>query len=71
MLEHFAAHGLHLDYIYDPPLDVYAAETLAERLPSPGAALAWSRDVLPVDPLRAGRFLSILKTSPGILRAAS
>ncbi|HXU11943.1 MAG TPA: DegT/DnrJ/EryC1/StrS family aminotransferase [Candidatus Binatia bacterium] len=71
VLEHFAAHGLHLDYIYDPPLDVYAAETLAERLPSPGAALAWSRDVLPVDPLRAGRFLSILKTSPGILRAAS
>ena len=70
VLEHFVAHGLRLDYIYDPPLDVYAAESLAERFPSPDAAGAWSRDVLPVDPLRAGRFLSILKTSPGLLRAA-
>ena len=69
-LEHFAARGLHLDYIYDPPLDLYASPTLAERFPSPNSALAWSRDVLPVDPLRADQFLSIMKASPGILSAA-
>lgn len=69
VLRHFAARGLHLDYIYDPPLDRYAAPDLAERFPSPDSARAWSRDVLPVDPLRADRFLAILKTSPGILRA--
>lgn len=67
VLRHFAARGLHLDYIYDPPLDLYAAPELAERFPSPGSARAWNRDVLPVDPLRADKFLSILKTSPGIL----
>jgi len=67
VLEHFAGHGLPLDYIYDPPLDLYAAPALAERIRSPGAARAWSRDVLPVDPLRAEQFLSILKASPGIL----
>src|SRR5207249_344463 len=67
VLEHFAGRGLRLDYIYDPPLDLYAAPALAERIPSPYAARAWSRDVLPVDPLRADQFLSILKVSPGIL----
>ena len=67
VLRHFAARGLELDYVYDPPLDRYAARALAERIPSPDAARAWSRDVLPVDPLRADRFLSILKVSPGIL----
>jgi DegT/DnrJ/EryC1/StrS aminotransferase family protein len=64
---HFSGKGLHLDYIYDPPLNVYAASALAVSLPSPEAALRWSRDVLPVDPLRADTFLSILKASPGIL----
>ena len=67
VLRHFAARGLELDYVYDPPLDRYAARALAERIPSPDAARAWSRDILPVDPLRADRFLSILKVSPGIL----
>jgi hypothetical protein len=70
VLGRFAARGLHLDYIYDPPLDLYAAPALAERFPSPGSALAWSRDVFPVDPVRADQFLSILKASPGILHAA-
>ncbi len=67
VLAHFAGHGLSLDYIYDPPLDLYAASALAERLPSPRDARAWSRDVLPVDPLLADQFLSILDASPGIL----
>jgi len=65
--EHFARRGLRLDYIYDPPLDFYAAPALAERIPSPDAARLWSRDVLPVDPLLADEFLSILKKSPGVL----
>ena len=67
VLGHFAGRGLHLDYVYDPPLDLYAAPALAERIPSSAPALAWSRDVLPVDPLRADQFLSIMKTSSGIL----
>jgi len=67
VLGHFARRGLHLDYVYDPPLDLYAAPALAERIPSTDAARAWSRDVLPVDPLRTDRFLAILKASPGIL----
>jgi len=67
VLEYFVGHGLPLDYIYDPPLDLYAAPALADRIRSPEAARAWSRDVLPVDPLRADQFLSILKASPGIL----
>jgi hypothetical protein len=67
VLGHFADRGLQLDYIYDPPLDLYAAPALAERLQSPDTARAWSRDVLPVDPLRADQFLSIMKASPGIL----
>ena len=67
VLAHFASRGLELDYIYDPPLDLYSVPALAERISSPEAARAWSRDVLPVDPLRADQFLSILKASPGIL----
>ena len=67
VLAHFTERGLRLDYIYDPPLDLYAAPALADRIPSPDRARAWSRDVLPVDPLRADQFLSILKASPGIL----
>jgi len=69
VLAHFARRGLRLDYIYDPPLDAYASPNLMERIPSPPEARRWSRDVLPVDPLRAGRFLSLLKQSPGILPA--
>lgn len=56
----FLAHGLAVNYIYDPPLDIYAHGNLAERLPSPPEALAWSRDVLPVDPLDAPRFVAAL-----------
>jgi hypothetical protein len=66
---HFAERGLALDYIYDPPLDVYAPG-LTERLPSPHTATHWSRDVLPVDPLRAGRFLALLGDSPGLCQPA-
>ncbi len=55
-----ARRGLPVNYIYDPPLDIYVHPSLVECLPSPPAALAWSREVLPVDPLSAGRFLSAM-----------
>jgi dTDP-4-amino-4,6-dideoxygalactose transaminase len=71
VLAHFAGRGLPLDYIYDPPLDLYAAPALAECFPSPEAARGWSRDVLPVDPLRADQFLSIMKGSSGFLSPAA
>ena len=64
VITHFAQRGLMLDYIYDPPLDLYAPG-LAETLPSPPAARIWSRDVLPVDPVLAGRFLELFRDSPG------
>lgn len=54
------SQGLPINYIYDPPLDVYAHTSLADRLASPPAARAWSRDVLPVDPLDADRFLAAM-----------
>jgi|GEM_PF-998725 len=60
----FARHGMELDYIYDPPLDRYADEDLALRIPSPPAALRWSRNVLPVNPLHADRFLDMLTRLP-------
>ena len=67
------AQGLAINYIYDPPLDVYAHETLAERLPSSPAALAWNRDVFPVDPLTAERFIGVLNRlgdpAPGWIRS--
>lgn len=60
---YFAQRGLALDYIYDPPLDVYAPG-LTERLAASGSAAQWSRDVLPVDPLLADRFLTLLGEAP-------
>ena len=66
-LEHLSARGLRPDYIYDPPLDLYADRQLAQSVPSPKSARAWSRDVLPVDPLLADRLLEILRESPGLL----
>ena len=65
VLAHFADRGLMPDYIYDPPLDAYAPG-FAERLPSRPGAAAWSRDVLPVDPLLADRFVTLLGSSPGV-----
>ena len=62
---HCAERGLALDYIYDPPLDVYAPG-LTERLASPCGAAHWSHDVLPVDPVIADRFLALLGESPGL-----
>lgn len=67
--DYFAARGVALDYIYDPPLDVYAPG-LTERLESPAAAALWSRNVLPVDPLVADRFLAVLGEAPGLCRPA-
>jgi len=61
---HFARRGLALDYIYDPPLDAYAPDLTDRRAASDGAA-HWSRDVLPVDPLLADRFLAALEESGG------
>lgn len=62
---HFAERGLALDYVYHPPLDVYAPE-LTERLASPSRADHWSRNVLPVNPVMADRFLAVLEESPGL-----
>jgi hypothetical protein len=64
VVANFARHGMELDYIYDPPLDRFADEDLAQRIPSPRAALRWSRDVLPVNPLQADRFLDLLARFP-------
>src|SRR6266480_3466398 len=50
-----------------PPQHVYAPG-LAQRLPSPSRAAVWSRDVLPVDPLLADRFLALLRQSPTLCR---
>jgi hypothetical protein len=58
-----AQHDLRVDYIYDPPLDLYAP-ALTDSLPSPSAAAIWSRDVLPIDPLCADRFLALLRELP-------
>jgi hypothetical protein len=66
VLARFAGRGLHLDYIYDPPLDLYAVPALAEHLASPDEARAWSRDILPVDPLLADRFISAMREMPGL-----
>lgn len=59
---YFAERGMMLDYIYDPPLDIYAPG-LTERLPAAAQTAHWSRDVLPVDPLLADRFLALLAES--------
>ena len=67
--DYFAKRGLALDYIYDPPLEVYAPE-LTERLASPWSAPHWSRNVLPVNPVTADRFLAILGESPGLCQPA-
>jgi len=61
VLRGFAERHFSLDYIYDPPLDVYASPQLAEKIPSLVEAKRWSRDVLPVDPIHANQFLDLLK----------
>jgi DegT/DnrJ/EryC1/StrS aminotransferase family protein len=67
VIAHLARRGLTADYIYDPPLDLYAPG-LSEAVPSPPAARIWSRDVLPVNPLHADRFVTILQEDPGVFR---
>lgn len=62
---HLARHGLSTEYIYDPPLDLYAPG-LAEHIPSPRSARIWSRHVLPVNPLRADRFLAVQRKAPEV-----
>ena len=57
--------GLRTEYVYDPPLDLYAPG-LAQRLPSPPTARIWSRDVLPVNPLLAGRFIALTREMPDL-----
>jgi len=64
---YFAERGLALDYIYDPPLDVYAPG-LTERVGSGFKAAHWSRDVLPVDPVLADRFLALLGEAPDLCK---
>jgi hypothetical protein len=62
--------GFQFQYIYDPALDVYARPPLVERLPQTGGAALWSEAVLPVDPLKADRFLSLLSAPPALNLAA-
>lgn len=64
VLRRFADRHFSLDYIYDPPLDVYASPRLAEKIPSPVGTECWTRDVLPVDPMYAHRFLDLLRGLP-------
>jgi dTDP-4-amino-4,6-dideoxygalactose transaminase len=68
VIAYLARRGLTTEYIYDPPLDLYAP-TWSEGLASPPAARAWSRDVLPVNPLAAERFVSIYRDAPQVFRA--
>jgi len=67
VVRHFAERHFSLDYIYDPPLDVYASPQLAETIPSPVEAERWSRNVLPVDPMHANRFLDLLTKMPALV----
>src|SRR5436305_15282105 len=67
VLAQLARRGYHIQCIYDPPLDEYAP-AFAERLPSPPSRRIWSRDVLPVNPRRADRFLAFRRTTPGLFR---
>jgi dTDP-4-amino-4,6-dideoxygalactose transaminase len=67
VIDHLFSRGLSTECIYDPPLDLYAPE-LSEHLPSPPSARIWSRDVLPVNPRRAGRFLALLREAPGLFK---
>ena len=64
-----ASRGLAIDYVYDPPLDLYAQPLWITALPSPPAARMWSRDVVPVNPLHADQFLELLKDSPAVCPA--
>jgi DegT/DnrJ/EryC1/StrS aminotransferase family len=67
VLRRFVERHFSLDYIYDPPLDVYACPQLAETVPSPVEAERWSRNVLPVSPTHANRFLDLLKELPALV----
>lgn len=60
-LARLAREDFVVDYVYDPPLDRYAGERFADAIASSPRAIRWSRDVLPVDPLRADAFLAIVK----------
>ena len=64
VIAYLARRGIPTEYVYDPPLDVYAAG-LADILPSAADARIWSRDVLPVNPLIADQVLDVLRTWPG------
>jgi len=61
--------GVSVEYIYDPPLDIYVPLQLAGRIPSPSETIHWSRDVLPIDPLQADDFLKLLNESPPLIPA--
>ncbi|GAA3022212.1 DegT/DnrJ/EryC1/StrS family aminotransferase [Streptosporangium longisporum] len=52
------SRGVVPGFIYDPPLDDYL--DLVPAGPSPEVARWWTRHVLPVDPLRAGRMAGLL-----------
>ncbi len=67
VLAQLARRGHGIQCIYDPPLDEYAP-AFAEQLPSPPSRRIWSRDVLPVNPRRADRFLALRQETPSLFR---
>lgn len=71
VLRSFAARSLHLDYIYDPPLTIYVSPRLAIKLSSRPEAERWSHNVLPVDPLQADKFISLLREIPALVSVAN
>jgi len=63
VLQRLQKQGLSVDYIYDPPLERFATPAMAPSLPSPGVAIRWSRDVLPISPLQAERLVKLLDST--------
>jgi dTDP-4-amino-4,6-dideoxygalactose transaminase len=55
---------LGIGYIYDPPLDDYAAPEFAQPSPAPDTARLWANSVFPVDPLEADAVLRLAVSSP-------
>ncbi|MFI8522534.1 DegT/DnrJ/EryC1/StrS family aminotransferase [Streptomyces sp. NPDC085481] len=58
-----ARHRITTGYLYDPPLDAYAGQEFTDPSPAPEPAAWFARHALPVDPLKAGPVLSVLRAA--------
>jgi hypothetical protein len=65
-MERLACRGVVTRYIYDPPLDDYAGAEFMGSSPSPEVGRWWVRHALPIDPLKAGAVLPVLREIEGI-----